>query len=438
MLIKKFTRAVITASILTSAQVQAATELEWWHAMGGVLGEKVNELADNFNNSQSDFVVKPIFKGSYAETMTSAIAAFRSRQQPHLLQVYEVGTATMIAADRAVYPVHELMKANKESFDASAFLPAVTGYYTTNDGNMLSMPFNSSTPVLYYNKEAFKKAGLNENNPPQTWKELETVSKQLLASGQQCGFTTGYQGWVQMENFAAIHNLPFATHNNGFESTKTEVQINQPAFVHHVSKMKEWSDAGIFKYGGRNSDSAPMFYSGECAMFMNSSASLSGIIANMPDSDIGVAKLPYWDHLVKQPENSIIGGASLWVLQGHKSSEYKGVAEFLAYLSEAEVQADWHQFTGYLPITTEAYEMTKKQGFYQANPGTETAIQQMTRAEPVPNSKGLRLGNFVQIRDVMDQELEQVWSGAKTPQQALNDAVSRSNQLLRKFERTSS
>ena len=438
MALNKLTKAVITASVLISAQAQAATELEWWHAMGGALGEKVNELADNFNNSQNDFVVKPVFKGSYAETMTSAIAAFRSRQQPHLLQVYEVGTATMMAADRAIYPVHELMEKNQENFDSSDYLPAVTGYYTTNDGDMLSMPFNSSTPVLYYNKDAFKKAGLDENKPPQTWKEMEEVSKKLLANGQECGFTTGYQGWVQMENFAAIHNLPFSTHNNGFESVKTEMQINQPEFVHHVSKMKEWSDSGVFKYGGRDSDSAPMFYSGECAMFMNSSASLAGIIANMPENEIGVAKLPYWDHLVEKPENSIIGGASLWVMQGHQGKDYEGVADFLAFLSEADIQADWHQFTGYLPITNEAYELTKEQGFYSANPGIDTAIEQMTRAEPVPNSKGLRLGNFVQIRDVMDQELEQVWAGTKTPDQALNDAVSRSNQLLRQFERTSS
>ncbi len=437
-MITKRVVGLTTAAIMLSAQASAATEIQWWHAMGGALGEKVNEIAAGYNSSQDEFTVKPVYKGSYPETMTGAIAAFRSNKQPHIVQVYEVGTATMMAAEKAIYPVHQLMTDTKEPFSVDNYLSAVTSYYTDNGGNMLSMPFNSSTPVLYYNKKMFRDAGLNENKPPQTWEELEAAAKKIVASGAKCGFTTGYQSWVQIENFAARQNIPLATNNNGFDGKDTSLLINKPEFVQHISKMAEWKQAGIFEYGGRASDAAPLFYSGKCAMYMNSSAGYAGVNDNMKGTEVGVAQLPYWKGMIKQPQNSIIGGASLWVLQGHKKQEYKGVSNFFSYLSSPAVQADWHQFTGYLPITEKAYQLTKSQGFYGKNPGTEQAIKQMTSVATTANSKGIRLGNFVQIRNVINEELEAVWAGKKTAQQALDQAVERSNKLLKRFERVNS
>jgi sn-glycerol 3-phosphate transport system substrate-binding protein len=314
-------------------------------------------------------------------------------------------------------------------------LPSVTGYYTDTAGNMLSMPFNSSTPVLYYNKTQFAKAGLDPNSPPKTWPELGEAAKKLQAAGVACGFTTGWQSWVQIENFSAWHNIPIGTKENGFAGLDTEFQINSPLHVRHIAQLAEWQKTKIFDYGGRRSDSAPKFYNQECAMYMNSSAALAGIKANAKDFEFGVGMLPYWPDVKGAPQNSIIGGATLWVLTGHKKAEYKGVADFFNYLSSAEVQADWHQFTGYLPITTAAYELTKQQGFYEANPGADVSIKQMTLNKPTPNSKGLRFGNFVQIRDIFNDELEAVWAGTKTAQEGLDTAVSRGNDLLRKFEK---
>ncbi|WP_305857676.1 sn-glycerol-3-phosphate ABC transporter substrate-binding protein UgpB [Balneatrix alpica] len=412
----------------------AATEIEWWHAMGGELGEKLTQIAENFNASQSDYVVKPVFKGNYTETMTAAIAAFRAKQQPHIVQVFEVGTATMMSAKGAVYPVFQLMQDAGENFDKAGYLSAVTGYYTDSDGNMLSMPFNSSTPVLYYNKEAFAKAGVE---PPKTWEEMQGVAEKLQAAGVTCGFTTGWQSWVQLENFSARHNIPFASEANGFTGVNTELAINSPLHVKHIAQLAEWQKTKVFDYGGRRSDSAPKFYNGECAMYMNSSAAYAGVKSNVK-FDFGVAQLPYWGEAINEPQNTIIGGASLWVLQGKPAEEYKGVAKFFSYLSSAEVQADWHQFSGYLPITQAAYELTQSQGFYANNPGTDVGIMQMTTKAPTENSKGLRLGNMVQIRDVINEELEEVWSGKKTAQEALDTAVSRGNELLRKFEKSNS
>ncbi|MBI6504047.1 sn-glycerol-3-phosphate ABC transporter substrate-binding protein UgpB [Proteus mirabilis] len=433
MSIKSFSTLAIAIALFTSP-TYAKTEIEWWHAMGGALGQKVNQIASDFNASQSEYVIKPVYKGTYPETMTSAVAAFRAKNQPAIVQVFEVGTASMMGAKKAVFPVYQLMEKTNEPFDPNSYLSTVTAYYTTSDGKMISLPFNSSTPVLYYNKALFKQAGIEQ--PPKTWKEMGAVSQKLLDAGVKCGFTTTWQSWTQIENFGARNNLPIATKNNGFDGTDTSFLFNQTPFVAHIQRMADWSKSGIFKYGGRQSDAMPLFYTQECAMVMESSAGFAGIKENMKGVDIGVSQLPYDDTLVAKPANSIIGGASLWVMAGRPDAEYNGVAKFFTYLSSPEVQADWHQATGYLPVTKAAYALTQQQGFYQQNPGADTAILQMTTSDSTANSKGLRFGNFLQTREIVDEELEKVWSGKQSAQAALDNAVKRGNEQLRRFERT--
>ncbi len=430
----RFTLAVSAAALMAAASAaEAATEIQWWHAMGGSLGEKVDEIAAGFNATQDDYELMPVFKGNYTETMTAAIAGFRAGQQPHIVQVFEVGTATMMAAEGAVYPVYQLMEDTGQAFDPDAFLASVAGYYTTSDGKLLSMPFNSSTPVMYYNKEAFEAAGLDPDSAPATWPDFIEALKATQAAGYPCGFTTAWQSWVQIENYSAWHNVPIGTMANGFDGLGTEFTINSPAHVAHIQALADLTNDDLFRYGGRRGDSQALFTSGECAAYFNSSAGYAGI-KRTTDFEFGIGMLPYWPEVASAPQNSIIGGATLWVLRGHDDEDYVGVAAFFDYLSSAEVQADWHQFTGYLPITMAAYELTKEQGFYDENPGTETAILQMTLNEPTENSKGLRFGSFVQIRDIINEELEAVWSGDKTAQEALDTAVERGNELLRRFE----
>ncbi|OOQ52523.1 glycerol-3-phosphate ABC transporter substrate-binding protein [Proteus mirabilis] len=433
MSIKSFSTLAIAIALFTSP-TYAKTEIEWWHAMGGALGQKVNQIASDFNASQSEYMIKPVYKGTYPETMTSAVAAFRAKNQPAIVQVFEVGTASMMGAKKAVFPVYQLMEKTNEPFDPNSYLSTVTAYYTTSDGKMISLPFNSSTPVLYYNKALFKQAGIE--HPPKTWKEMGAVSQKLLDAGVKCGFTTTWQSWTQIENFGARNNLPIATKNNGFDGADTSFLFNQAPFVAHIQRMADWSKSGIFKYGGRQSDAMPLFYTQECAMVMESSAGFAGIKENMKGIDIGVSQLPYDDTLVDKPANSIIGGASLWVMAGRPDAEYNGVAKFFTYLSSPEVQADWHQATGYLPVTKAAYALTQQQGFYQQNPGADTAILQMTTSDSTENSKGLRFGNFLQTREIIDEELEKVWSGKQSAQAALDNAVKRGNEQLRRFERT--
>lgn len=416
------------------AIAQQRIEIQWWHAMGGALGERVNEIAENFNKGQDKYKLVAVNKGSYPETLTAAMAAFRAGKAPHIVQVFEVGTGTMMASKAAIKPVYQLMQENGYKFDPGSYLSAVTGYYSTSDGKMLSFPFNSSTPVMYYNKDAFQKAGLDPNKPPKTWQEFEPVLKKLKAAGSTCPFQTNWQTWVQLENFSALHNVPFATKSNGFDGFDTELKFNSPLHVRHITNLANWMKEGLMVYGGRKNEANAKFVSGECAIHMESSAGYA-TFARGAKFKWGIAMLPYYSDVQGAPQNSIIGGASLWVLAKHKSAEYKGVAEFFDYLASTENQVWWHTKTGYLPITPMAYETTKAQGFYSANPGTDISVQQMTLKSPTGNSKGLRLGNFVQIRDVMDEELEAVWSGKKQPKEALDAAVERGNRLLRQFER---
>ena len=428
------TAVAVTALLSAASPALAQVEIQWWHAMGGALGERVADIAKGFNESQSDYKVVATNKGNYTENMTAGIAAFRSGKPPHILQVFEVGTATMMAAEGAIKPVYQLMEEAGEPFDPKAYLSTVTGYYTDPAGNMLSMPFNSSTPVLYYNKEAFAKAGLDPNQPPETWPEVAEAIKKTQAAGYPCGFTTAWQSWVHLENFSAWHNLPIGTKANGFGGLDTEFLINSDAHVKHIQQMADWQKDGVFKYAGRRNDGVALFNNSECAMLTESSAGYASV-KKTAQFEFGTSMLPYWPDIAEKPQNTIIGGATLWVFDGHPAEDYKGVAKFFSYLSSPAVQAEWHQGTGYLPITLGAYELTKTQGFYDQNPGTETALLQMTLNAPTENSRGLRFGNFVQVRDVINEELEAIWGGSKTAQQGLDDAVARGNKLLRRFEK---
>ncbi|HZG27583.1 MAG TPA: sn-glycerol-3-phosphate ABC transporter substrate-binding protein UgpB [Ensifer sp.] len=432
---KKIALAALALGLSSSASF-AATQITWWHAMGGELGKKLDEIVANYNKSQDKYQVVASYKGSYAETMTAAIAAFRAKQQPDIVQVFEVGTGTMMAAKGAVYPVYQLMKDAGAEFDPKAYLPAVVGYYTDTQGNMLSMPFNSSTPILYYNKNVFKKAGLDPNTPPKTWEDVESFSKKIMSSGAaKCGFTTGWISWVQLENFSAWHNLPIGTNENGFGSVDSKLSFNGPTQIKHWENLKKWQTEGIFQYGGPEggNDAPPKFYSQECAMYMNSSSSRAGVVNNAKDFEVGYGMLPYYADVKGAPQNTIIGGATLWVLKGHSAEEYKGVADFFRYLSTPEVQADWHQFSGYLPITQAAYELGQKQGYYEKNPGTDVGIKEITLNPPTPNSKGLRFGNYVQIRKVIDEEFQALLGGKKTAKEALDSVVERGDKLIAEF-----
>ena len=425
----------LALSLAFAGQALAVTTIPFWHSMEGELGKEVDSLAQRFNAANPDYKIVPQYKGNYEQNLSAGIAAFRTGNAPALLQVYEVGTATMMAS-KAIKPVYEVFKEAGINFDESQFVPTVSGYYTdSKSGHLLSQPFNSSTPVLYYNKDAFKKAGLDPEQPPKTWQDLAEYTAKLKAAGMKCGYASGWQGWIQIENFSAWNGLPVATKNNGFDGADAVLEFNKPEQVKHIALLQELNKKGDFSYFGRKDESTEKFYNGECAITTASSGSLANI-RQYAKFNYGVGMMPYDADVKRAPQNAIIGGASLWVMQGKDKATYEGVAKFLNFLAQPEIAAEWHQKTGYLPITTAAYDLTREQGYYDKNPGADIATRQMLNKPPLPFTKGLRLGNMQQIRTIEDEEREGVWTGKKTPQQALDAAVERGNQLLRRFEQS--
>jgi sn-glycerol 3-phosphate transport system substrate-binding protein len=426
--------ATLATTFALASPAYAVTEIQWWHALTGANNDVVVKLAEEFNASQSDYKVVPAYKGSYPDTMNAGIAAFRAGNAPHILQVFEVGTATMMAATGAVKPVYKLMADAGEPFDPKAYLPAITGYYSTSKGEMLSFPFNSSSMVMWINKDALKKADIAEI--PKTWPEVFEDAKKLKGAGHAtCGFSNAWATWANLEQFSAWHNVPLASKANGLDGFDTVLEFNGPLQIKHLETMVELQKDKTYDYSGRTNASEGRFTSGECAIFLTSS-SFFGNVKAQAKFDWTAVPMPYYPDANGAPQNSIIGGASLWVMGGKKPEEYKGVAKFLSFLSDTDRQVWIHKTSGYLPITKAAYARAKEQGFYKEQPYLETPLLELTNKEPTENSRGLRLGNMVQLRDMWSEEIELALAGKKTAKEALDTAVQRGNAMLRQFERT--
>jgi len=423
------------------AMAQQPVELQFWHGLTQPLGGMLEQIAADFNASQPRYRVTATFRGSYPETMVAAIAAFRAGQAPHIVQMFEVGTGTMMAAGRAIKPVHELLAETGVQINFQDYLPGVRGYYSLPDGRMMSMPFNSSTSVVFYNKDAFRRANLNPDQFPQTWEGVEQAARALKAAGVACPMTTAWPTWTQVEQFSAIHNIPLATQGNGLGGLNAELRIANPLLTRHFTNLVNWQREGLFRYGGRDGAADALFPSGECAMIFASSG-LRARIQREAQFQWGVGMLPVYQGTT--PINSIIGGASFWVMQGgpnrqRSAEELQGIAQFFAWIARPEVAAKWHTDTGFLPVTRAAFERVRATGFYAqpANAGADVPIEQMLRGggQMTENSMGIRLGGFVEIRTIIQEELERAFQGQQTAEQALINAQNRGNVVLRNFER---
>jgi sn-glycerol 3-phosphate transport system substrate-binding protein len=415
-----------SVALLSTTSAFAVTEISWWHAMTGANNEVVETLSKEFNESQSEFKITPVFKGTYPETLNAGIAAFRAKQPPAIMQVFDAGTGVMMAAEGAIKPAADVLSMGGTAFDKSQYLPGIVAYYSKPDGTMLSFPYNSSSPILYYNKDIFAKAGLDVDNPPKTWNEVWEAAKKIKSSGAApCGFTSTWLTWIHTENFAAWNNYQWGTQENGIAGPNVELKINAKPFVDHFQALADLAKDGTFKYGGRTSEAKQIFLAGECGIFTESSGGLGDIVKS--GMNYGTGMLPY----DTEPQNTIPGGASLWVFAGKSDEEYKGVAAFFNFLSKTDIQARLHQVSGYLPVTLAAYEKTKADGFYEKNPAREIPIKQMLGKAPTEHSKGVRLPNLPQVRDIMNEEFEKMLAGEQTAQQALDNAVSRGNAAIK-------
>jgi sn-glycerol 3-phosphate transport system substrate-binding protein len=443
----------LAASPLAGARAQATkTTVVWWHAMTGVNADEINRIAATFNASQQGVEIQPVYKGGYADVLTAAIAAWRANQAPHLVQIFEVGTGSMLAAGPATKQVWQLAEETGVALDPSLYIPGVRGYYALADGRQASMPFNSSTAMMWYNKDAFAKAGLDPEKPPATWAGTVAAARAIKAkidadqgkadADKALGtvsipVTSSWLIWIQLEQFGAIHDLPFASKANGFEGLDAELKFNGAGQVKQWQRLLDMSKEGTFKYTGRDTAPDAVFYSGQAAIGFGSSAGRGDIVRNAKFS-WGEAMLPIDTEINPNPINSIIGGASLWTMtaRDRTPAEYKGVAEFLKFLGRPDEDSEWHQVTGYVPVTFGGYEKAKADGYYQKAVGADLPIQQLARGKVTENSRGLRLGRLAEIRNILYEETEKMLQGQQTAQQALDSGVQRGNRVLREFQKS--
>ncbi len=430
---KRVTLAAAAASLLSGA-AYAETEITLWHAMGGALGDTVNAIAEDFNASQGDYKITPVFKGTYEETLTAGIAAFRAGEQPHILQVFDAGAATVIGAKGATVPVQDLLNDNGANFDIEDYISGVRYFYADTEGKMIGMPFNSSSPVMYYNVDALEAAGVT---PPKTWEEFQSVTAPALKEAGYVGLSQSHLPWIFTENFMSRHDLPFATNDNGYEGVDgTKILVNNDAIKSHFKAVQGWQEEGYFEWFGTGwGDNQTPFEEGKVAIWLGSSGSFGGLSKKDLPFEFSATYLPYWEAVTKEPKQTFIGGASLFAMAGKSAEENKATAAFFEFLTKPETQFYWHKETGYVPITEAAYELAKKEGHYDAMPAAEIGIKQLSLPAG-ENTKGYRMGFYVQIRDVMNREYGRILTGETDVETAFATIEKEANGLLERFAKT--
>ncbi len=413
-------------SIYTNAL--AKTEIKVWHSMLGASEITFSELVQRFNAQQHEVQVELEYKGDPATTVNSALLAFRDKQAPELVQVQDDLAEDFLEIKGLAKPLGEVLSLVK-SPDYNFFLPATLMFMKDAKGQLYGYPLTAGVPAFFYNKDAYRKAGLDPNQPPHTWRELQA---QLLAlknpaTGITCGYTTSDAVWIHVENLAAIHGLNIATKNNGLDGPGAQLMFNDLLHVRHMALMESWIKSLLFTYSGRGNEGDVRFASGECATLTSASTAL-GELLRTAKFDFGVAPLPIYDEASKTGLNSQIGGSALWVIGGKKPEQYKAVAQFLAFLSTPVIATEWHQKTGSLPLTQTVFLTSEKGGFYERQPGFAEVIRQ---AISKPVTRGIRLDHYNKVRDVIRTELEEVWLGDKPPKLGLDEAVRLGNIAMR-------
>jgi sn-glycerol 3-phosphate transport system substrate-binding protein len=427
-----FTLAAV-AILFAVGFAHAATEVHFWHAFSPdiKLGKVLIRYTEEFNASQQEYKIVPTYKGTYDDAINAAIAAYRAGKQPTIVQIHAPGAPTLLTSG-AVKPVQDILEAAGYDIDWSRYIGPVMAMYK-DGGKQVAMPFNTSTPLLWYNKDAFAKAGIA--SVPATWQELEEAARKLLKAGFSTPVTSSWQEWVLLKNYSFVEDQPIATQGNGMDGLDAQFVMNKTSFVNHMDRIQRWIKEGLYGYMGRKWTGAhEAFYAGKTVILLESSAGYGGI-SQHAKFEFGAGFLPH-EVANPSPRNSFIGGAGLFVMKGLSDAEYNGAAAFFKFLSSPEKQFDWHQNSGYVPITLDAYELAKSSGYYETYPHQELAILQLNRGTPTVNTRGIRLGYLVQIDEIINEEMENIWSMKKTAQEAADDMVRRGNPLLKRFAKT--
>lgn len=413
---------LVVCLILTPLQAKPV-EIVLWHSLAGQLGTEVKKLAAGFNNSQTDFVIKTVYKGDYLESLTSFVAAYRAKQPPSIIQVFEVGTATMLAPKGIIKPVDELMREQGMSLPEASFFPVLRDRYS-EQGHLMAMPFNTSIPVMFYNADALIKLGYTADSFPRTWDEFEVLAAKLRQAGFSCAYTSAYPGWILIESFSAIHGHAM------FESTTGKPIYNNQYVINHLERLLRWQKVHYFEYGGRTDDATTLFTSGRCPLFSQSSGAYNALVKLVPFR-VGIAVQPLDKQVSIKRFNNVSGGAALWAVAGQSPASYQGIARFFSYLAQPDVQQTWYQNTGYLPLGAKG--VFESMVFINKHPSVVLAQTELSGKNN--DTPATLLGMQNQIRQINDEALEVIFAGIKSPQQAMDDAVNRANHAMLRFRK---
>jgi sn-glycerol 3-phosphate transport system substrate-binding protein len=434
---QKLASAVALALLATAGSASAEKiKFEYWYGLTGDLGAVVAETCNRFNTSQDMFEAVCVGQDGYEKAVQNTIAAFRAQKHPTLLQSFDAGTADLMLSGE-FYPVHKLMQDTGVTVDWSDYFPGIANYYSASTGEFFSMPWNSSTPVYYFNKAQFEKAGITE--APVTWEGMEAALVKLKESGQACGLAYAPSSWIDLEQFSMAHNIPVASNDNGYTGLNTELMFNTTLHHMHMENIQRWITEGYaaIRTQAAGKTARDSFVEGECSVFFSSIADHNTIHKLAPEGlawDVQI--IPTYEGVERH--NTVVGGASLWVLSGKTEDEYKAAAAYLAFLATKPEQQFLLENSGYIPVTKSTYQALLDEGFYAKEPfiNRDIAMKSLTYTEPTNLTKGLRLGGMIQIRAEWQAEVEAALAGQKTMKEALDTAASRGNEILARFAKT--
>ena len=316
-------------------------------------------------------------------------------------------------------PLHEVMREAKKTLDAGKLSPELRDGLADAKGQLFALPVAFSTPVLYINKAAFRKAGLNPEMPPKNWADTQDVAGKLADSGSKCPFSTSWPAWIHVDNLAAWNGADVA-------DTKGNLTFNGLVEIKHVAMLATWHKSKYFSYFGRRDEADRRFANGECAM-LTSSSSLAATLSENDGLEVGVSALPYHDDVHGAPKNTLADGASLWIASGLKPAETKGVAEFISYVLSPEVQIELTVAGGYLPMTPVARAAAGSKLLKTDLAGLRVASAQLLGKALSPS---VRVSQIERVRIIVEEELETVWANKKPAKEALDNAVQRGNAVL--------
>lgn len=425
-----------TTTALTSAPALSATKFEFWYGLSGDLSERIQDMCKTFNESQSDYEIVCVSQDNYDNNLQSTIAAFRANKQPTITQIFDAGTLDLMLSE-AYVPVRQLMEENGFDINWSDYFAGVGSYYSTSTGELLSMPFNSSTAVFYYNTDALKAVGVE--TLPATWTQIEDTARKLKAAGYDCPVAFDPSAsWQWFEQFSASHNQPIATKANGFEGLDAEMVVSKGLFVDQLTWMKKMYDEGLFVLKSKDSgETANDAFTNAKCMMATSSIADHGTFGKKAVEGMhwDVSMMPMMEGVERH--NTFVGGASLWTLKGKSPEEYKGAAAFFNFLATPQQATWWSTVTGYIPVVNSAFEAMKANGFYDAAPykGREIAIASLTMPAG-EYTRGIRLGGFAAIRAEMVKTMQSVMFNNQPVPEALAAFDAKGNEMLRRFEQT--